>query len=239
MAQSNVLIFGGIGGIGGALADQLVQEGSRVYVTTRDPGNAAPVHQNITVLGADVLNEESIRAAVQQSCAQGLSGLAYCVGSIDLKPFSRAKPEDLQKAFALNVIGAFIAVQEAASALAQSNGSVVLFSSIAAQRGFSNHSVIATAKAAIEGLTRSLAAELAPSVRVNAIAPSLTDTPLAKSMTQNAKIAESIAAMHPLPRLGRADEIAALAQFLLSDNSSWITGQILHVDGGRSTLERK
>lgn len=239
MVQSNVLIFGGIGGIGGALAGRLAQQGSRVYVTTRDPENATPSHQSITVLGADVLHEESIRAAVQQACAPGLSGLVYCVGSIDLKPFSRAKPEELQKTFALNVIGAFVAIQEAASALTQSNGSIVLFSSIAAQRGFSNHSIIATAKAAIEGLTRSLAAELAPAVRVNAIAPSLTDTPLAKPMTQNAKIADSIAAMHPLPRLGSPDEVAALAQFLLSDNSSWITGQILHVDGGRSTLERK
>lgn len=239
MAQSNYLIFGGINGIGGALARLLAEDGFRVFVTTRNPANAAPEHANISVLGADVLNEESVRAAVQQASTDGLSGLAYCVGSIDLKPFSRTKSDDLHKAFALNVTGAFIAIQEAAAALTQSKGSVVLFSSIAAQRGFANHSAIGTAKAAIEGLTRSLAAELAPSVRINAIAPSLTDTPLAKSMTQNPKIAETIAAMHPLPRLGNATEMAALAHFLLSGQSEWITGQVLHVDGGRSTLERK
>lgn len=112
----------------------------------------------------------------------------------------------------------------------------MLFSSIAATKGFVNHSAIASAKAALEGLARTLAAELAPHVRVNVIAPSLTDTPLARVFTQNAKMSEAIAAMHPIPRLGIAAEMAKMAAVLLSDDSGWVTGQTIHIDGGRSTI---
>jgi NAD(P)-dependent dehydrogenase (short-subunit alcohol dehydrogenase family) len=129
-----------------------------------------------------------------------------------------------------------LAVREATRTLKAANGSVVLFSSIAATQGFSNHVAIGAAKAAVEGLVRSLAAELAPAVRINAIAPSLTSTPLAQSMTRNAAMADGIAALHPIPRLGSADEMAALAQFLLSADAGWISGQIIAVDGGRSSL---
>lgn len=233
------LIFGGIGGIGGALCDLLTEQGSTVYVTTSKPERASdsrlPAER---ILHADALSHESLQAAVKVASAGGLDGLAYCIGTINLKPLSRTTAEDLLRDFQINTVGAFLAIKEAAAELAKSRGSVVLFSSIAASRGFPNHSAIASAKAAIEGLARTLAAELAPHVRVNVIAPSLTDTPLAQSLTQNPKMKEAIEGMHPLPRLGTADEMAQAAAFLLSDNAGWITGQILHVDGGRFSVEK-
>lgn len=235
----NFLILGGIGGIGGALAERLQTKGHSVFVTSRQPDPSKTTIPAEHVLAADAMDHASIRSAVQAAGQQGLHGLVYAIGSIDLKPLARTTADDLLKSFQLNVLGAFAAIQEAAPLLSQQGGSIVLFSSIAAQRGFSNHAAIGTAKAALEGLAKSAAAELAPKVRINVIAPSLTDTPLAKGMTQNPKIAETIANMHPLPRLGDAGETAALADFLLSDESGWITGQIFHVDGGRSSLERK
>jgi NAD(P)-dependent dehydrogenase (short-subunit alcohol dehydrogenase family) len=233
------LIFGGIGGIGGALADTLSQRGDTVYVTTSRPDRsgqtAVPQEQ---VLHADATQPDTIRAAVTTAGANGLNRLAYCVGTIDLKPLSRTTPEDLLRAFQINTLGAFIAMKEAAPLLAKTNGAIVLFSSVAASRGFPSHAAIATAKAGLEGLARSLAAELAPSVRINLIAPSLTETPLASGLTQNPKMKEAIAAMHPLSRLGQADEMAKAAAFLLSDDAGWITGQTLHIDGGRVSVEK-
>ena len=241
MTQNTYLIFGGVGGIGEAIASQLISLGHRVFITSRDLEKATEAAQQIGAhaLAADVLDPESIKQAVTTASAQGLNGIAYCVGTIDLKPIARTAPADLMKAFQVNTVGAFSAIQAAVTALQATSGSVVLFSSIAAQRGFSNHSAVGAAKGALESLSRTLAAELAPKIRINTIAPSLTDTPLAKPFTQSAKIAEAIAAMHPIPRLGQANDMAALAVFLLSEASGWITGQTFPVDGGRSTLERK
>lgn len=236
------LVFGGIGGIGGSLASRLHQGGNQVYVTTTDSSKADP--QSLSgiplnqVLTADVLSTESVIEAVATAGQDGLNGLAYCVGTIDLKPLARTTPEDLLRSFQINTIGAFLAIKAAAPMLSKTHGAVVLFSSIAASRGFANHSAIGAAKASVEGLARSLAAELAPHVRVNVIAPSLTETPLARPLTSNPKMSEAIGAMHPIPRLGHADEMADLAAYLLSDRSGWITGQVFHVDGGRSTLEK-
>jgi NAD(P)-dependent dehydrogenase (short-subunit alcohol dehydrogenase family) len=234
-----MLIFGGIGGIGGALCDLLSEQGNTVYATTSRPERAAqsqlPAER---VLYVDATHPESIQSAVNAASAQGLDGLAYCIGTITLKPLSRTTPEDLLRDFQINTVGAFLAVKEAAIPLSKSGGSVVLFSSIAASRGFPNHSAIAAAKAGLEGLARTLAAELAPNVRINVIAPSLTDTPLAQSLTQNPKMREAIEAMHPLPRLGMAGEMAKAAAFLLSEDSGWMTGQTLHIDGGRFSVEK-
>ena len=238
-ARKNFLIFGGIGGIGGALSDVLAAQGHHVIVTTSKPEKSQQTAlAKEQVLTVDVRDHQSIRDAIAIAGAQGLHGMAYCVGTIDIKPLARTTAEDLRNSLEINTIGAFIAIQAAAPILAQHQGAVVLFSSVAASRGFSNHSAIGTAKAAVEGLTRSIAAELAPKVRVNAIAPSLTDTPLAESMTKNPKMAETIGAMHPLPRLGHAMEMAKAAAFLLSDDSAWMTGEILHIDGGRSSVEK-
>ncbi|MFC7689323.1 SDR family NAD(P)-dependent oxidoreductase [Paeniroseomonas aquatica] len=156
-----------------------------------------------------------------------------------MKPLARATAADFATAFALNVTAAALAVQAAAPALAAGQGSVVLFSSVAARAGFPGHAVIGAAKAAVEGLTVALAAELAPAVRVNCIAPSLTRTGIAEPMTKNPQMAEAIARLHPIPRLGEPEDAAALADFLLSEASGWITGQVIGVDGGRSTLRGK
>ena len=239
MAAGAYLIFGGVGGIGEALARRLALTGGRCVVTSRSFDRAAELAADIdgTPAAVDVLDEASIAAAVATAQDRGpLAGLAYCVGSISLQPLSRVSADDMVATFRLNVVGAMLAMRAAAPHLKANNGSAVLFSSIAARSGFPQHAAIASAKGAIEGLTVSLAAELAPEVRVNAIAPSLTDTPIAAGFTANPKVAAGIAALHPIPRLGRPDDAAALAAFLLSADSSWITGQTFAVDGGRSTL---
>jgi NAD(P)-dependent dehydrogenase (short-subunit alcohol dehydrogenase family) len=169
----------------------------------------------------------------------GIAALAYCVGSIVLKPLKRAQASDFIEAFQVNALGAALAVRAAEQALRRAKGSVVLFSTVAAAVGFPNHVVIATAKGAVEGLTRSLAADLAPDVRVNCIAPSLMRTPLAQALTANETVATAIAQLHPIPRLGEADDAAAMAAFLLGPEAGWITGQVFAVDGGRGTLRVK
>lgn len=162
-----------------------------------------------------------------------------CVGSIDLKPFKRASAEDFEKTYALNTMGAIKILQAGEVALKKGEGSVLLFSTVAVQMGFPNHTIIAAAKGALEALTTSLAAEWAPKVRVNCIAPSLMDTGIAKPMTSSEQMAQAIAKLHPIPRLGQPEDAANLGALLLSDNAGWITGQILHVDGGRSSVSLK
>ena len=239
MSAPNILILGGVGGIGEALAHRMAATGAHVTVTSRTLDKAQGVASTIHggACAVDVLDEASINAAVETAAQGGtLAGLAYCVGSIPLKPLSRTGADDMVEVYRLHVVGAMLAVRAAAGALKAGNGSVVFYSSIAARQGFPNHAAVASAKGAIEALTLSLAAELAPHARVNAIAPSLTQTPLAGPLTANPKMAEGIAALHPLPRLGTSDEMAALSAFLLSKDAGWITGQIIGVDGGRSSL---
>ncbi|MEO1207560.1 MAG: SDR family oxidoreductase [Pseudomonadota bacterium] len=240
--KQRVLILGGSDGIGEAIARSLTQEGAEVFVTSRDLEKAKAAALNIggTTMGlsVDVANGASIEAAVAAATEGGdLTGLAYCVGSIDLKPLARASADDFAKSYALNVIGAAMTVKATAASLKSSgHGSVVLFSTVAARQGFTNHSIIASAKGGIEGLTVSLAAEMAPDVRVNAIAPSLTRTPIAAPLLASETVTKSLAQAHPLPRLGTPEDHAALACLLLSPSSSWMTGQVIGVDGGRSTL---
>jgi len=155
-----------------------------------------------------------------------------------LKPLGQVTAADMATAFALNTIGPAMAVKAAAASLAPGSG-IVLFSTVAARQGFANHVAIAAAKGGVEALTLSLAAELAPRLRVNCIAPSLTRTPLAARLTGNEAMAKAIAGLHPIARLGEPDDAAALAAFLLSANAGWITGQVIGVDGGRSTLRTK
>jgi len=175
-----------------------------------------------------------------QQAGPVIAGLAYCVGSILLRPLRRATTDEFVNAFRLNAVGAALAVAAAADALKASPGSaVVLFSTIAVRSGFTNHAVISAAKGAVEGLTMALAAELAPQVRVNCIAPSLTQSGIAQPILGNEAVAKAIAAMHPIPRLGEGDDAGALAAFLLSDQAGWITGQIFAVDGGRSSVRVK
>jgi NAD(P)-dependent dehydrogenase (short-subunit alcohol dehydrogenase family) len=235
---SNHLIIGGHGGIGENLALRLKTNDLNVVATMRSPETSAAALNaaGITCLKLDINDTESISALTAHIGDMPLHGLAYCVGSIDLMPLKTTRDEHFLRAFELNVLGAVRILRALESNLKAGKGSVVLFSSIAATHGFANHAVIATAKAALEGLAKSLAAEWAPHVRVNVIAPSLSRTPLAEKMTGNEKIATAIASTHPMQRLGEATDSAALASFLLGPDSSWITGQVIHVDGGRSTL---
>ncbi|NBC32957.1 MAG: SDR family oxidoreductase [Alphaproteobacteria bacterium] len=238
-----VLIIGATGGIGRALTRRLAAAKQPMFLVARHRDTLEPLAQEVGAgfAVADVLDEQALRGAVAESAGagEGLSGLAYCVGSIVVKPFKAAKTDEYIEAFRLNALGAATAVHAARDSLSKGHGSVVLFSTVAVQQGFSNHTVISTAKGAVEGLMRALAAELAPAVRVNAVAPSLTATPLAAPLTRNEQMAKAIAGMHAIPRLGEPDDIAAAAAFLLSPDSGWITGQVLGVDGGRSTLRTK
>lgn len=237
-----VVIVGGTGGIGTALARKLAASGRPSHLVARDAGRLCALASELgaSFATADVADPASLRSAIEAAGAP-LSGLVYAVGTITLKPVARVAPADAERDFRVNALGALMAVQSALPALrAQGPGaSVVLFSTVAVQRGFAMHASIAMAKGAVEGLTRALAAELAPEIRVNAIAPSLTRTPLAEGLTKNAAMAEAIARQHPLRRLGEPEDAASLAAFLLSPESGWITGQVIAVDGGRAALEAK
>ncbi len=243
MGNPPFLIFGGSGGVGSALAQRLVAGGQQVVLVAR---NANRLREQADALGGvpyavcDVRDTASVAATVGKLAgSNGLAGIAYCVGSIVLKPLKRATESDFHDALALNAIGAALVVQAAEVALRREKGAVVLFSTVAAQTGFPNHAIIGMAKGAVEALTRSLAAELAPDVRVNCIAPSLMRTSLARSLTANEAVVAAVANLHAIPRLGEADDAAALAAFLLGPEAGWITGQVIAVDGGRSRLRVK
>jgi NAD(P)-dependent dehydrogenase (short-subunit alcohol dehydrogenase family) len=237
------IVIVGTAGIGGALAAKLKSDGKDVFPINRSPEHVEDLAHDLGVpfALADVNDEAQLRGAIEKAGAS-LDGLAYCVGSINLKPVSRLTLDEVMADFRLNALGAMSAVRSALPALKASPGStasVVLFSTVAVQQGFASHSSVGMAKGAVEGLARSLAAELAPKIRVNAIAPSLTFTPLSESLTRNPATAQAIAALHPLARLGTAPDVASLAAFLLSQEADWITGQIIGVDGGRSSLRGK
>lgn len=167
-----------------------------------------------------------------------LDGLVYCPGSINLKPFKSLTEEDLENDFKINVTGAFRTIRKYLPLLQESpSASVVLFSSVAAVTGMPFHTSIAASKGAVEAMVRSLAAELAPKVRVNCVAPSLSDTPLATRLLRSEKQRESAASRHPMQRIGTATDQAKAANFLLSESSSWITGQVIRVDGGMSSIK--
>lgn len=232
--------MGANGGIGENLALRFAKAGYNVYATMRNPENASTeLRTNVKeIFGVDVTNPNTIEDAFRSfSEINPVHAFAYCIGSIDLKPIKLATDEDFIKAFDVNLLGAARALRVLEKPLKSGKGSVVLFSSIAAGQGFPNHTVIGSAKGAIEGFARSLAAEWAGQVRVNVIAPSLTDTAIAKSLTSSAPMRDAIEKMHPIARLGTTDDIASAAEFLLGPDASWITGQILPVDGGRSSLK--
>lgn len=224
------LIIGGSRGIGRALAEQLVQAGHAVLVGSRE--------RDETPAGAVWFPFDARRDELpDQVTGQALDGLAYLPGSIVLKPFRSLSADQFREDFELNVLGAVRVIQAALPALKKSGqASVVLFSTVAATQGMPFHTSIATAKAGLEGLTRSLAAELAPAIRVNAIAPSLTDTDLAEKLLSSPEKREAAARRHPLQRVGAVKDLAAMAAFLLQPEHSWISGQVIAVDGGMSTL---
>lgn len=241
-----VVIIGGSGGIGSAIAAELARAGQPVHLIGRDAARlaatAGPLGATSSV--ADVTEPGALAAAIGQAAEQAggtLQGLCYAAGTINLKPLGRLTAEDFERDFRVNALGAALAVQAALPALRKAEGtaSVLLFSTVAASQGFAAHASVSMAKGAVEGLTLALAAELAPKVRVNAVAPSLTRTPLAATLTANEAMAGAIAQLHALPRLGEPADIAPLAALLLGPGSGWITGQVIGVDGGRSTLRTK
>lgn len=237
-----ILILGATGGIGSALARVCKDEGVSTILAARSQDRLQRLADELDSPAhvVDVRDEAALRATVEAAAAPGgLGGLAYCVGSIPLRPLTVVTGAMLAEAFELNATGAAIALAAAAPHLKSAQGAALLFSTVAVGQGFPLHAIIAAAKGAVEGLTRAAAAELAPQVRVNCIAPSLTRTPLAAPILANEKIEAAIAAAHPINRLGEAEDAAALAAFLLGPRAGWITGQVIHVDGGRSALRMR
>jgi len=230
------LIFGATGSVGSSLAEQLKNSDHDIHLVARSENEVKTISEKLgcTYTVVDVLEDnfiEKVKADVSE-----VKGIAYCIGSINLKPLRMITEQDLNKCMKLNLYSAVETIKGYQESLKKNKGSVVLFSTVAAQRGFTNHTIIASAKAAVEGLTVTLAAEFAPNIRVNCIAPSLTKSKIAEPMLKNAIIAEGITKAHPLKRLGEGKDSAALAKFLITEESSWITGQIIAVDGGRSKL---
>jgi NAD(P)-dependent dehydrogenase (short-subunit alcohol dehydrogenase family) len=239
--QKRVLIYGGTRGIGEALARRLHAQGHALHLVARDADRLAAVAAELgaTTTCGDVA-DPALFGRVASDQPGPLHGLAYCAGTLNLRGLQRLTAADMERDFRIHALGAALAIQAALPALrAAEQASVVLFSSVAASQGFASHASVGMAKGAVNGLVLSLAAELAPRIRVNAIAPSLTVTPLTASLTANEKMAEGMAQAHPLARLGTADDQAAAAAFLLSDDAGWITGQVIGVDGGRATLRTK
>ena len=230
------LIFGATGSVGSSLAEQLKNSGNDIHLVARNESEVKAIAEQLSCsyTVADVLEDgfiEKVKTEINE-----IKGIAYCVGSIDLKPLRMVAETDMIKCMKLNLYSAIEAIKGFQESLKKNKGSIVLFSTVAAQRGFTNHTIIASAKAAVEGLTVTLAAEFAPDIRVNCIAPSLSKSKIAEPMLKNITIAEGIAKAHPLKRLGEGKDSAALAKFLITEESSWVTGQIIAVDGGRSKL---
>jgi NAD(P)-dependent dehydrogenase (short-subunit alcohol dehydrogenase family) len=234
-----IVIYGGSGGIGSATARILRTSGHELHLVGRNKDElsllAAELDAGFTV--GDVC-DETLFSRVTGDFAAPWDGLVYGIGTITLGSIRRLTSIDFLRDFQVNAMGAALAVKAGLPALKKSAGtpSVVLFSSVAVLQGFSFHSSIGMAKGAVSGLTLSLAAELAPKIRINAVAPSLTRTPLAESILANEQVTSAITELHPLKKLGTSTDIANLVVYLLSDQSNWITGQIMSIDGGRSTL---
>ena len=232
MSDKHFLVIGGSHGIGRGIVHRLLRSNEKVTVVSRtlDPSEVVPglIHIQADVT-KDILDPSSL--------PQRISGMVYCPGSINLGPVRQLKSESMVEDFQLNVVGAVKTLQAALPGMkAAESSALVLFSTVAVAQGLPMHASVAACKGAIEGLTRSLAAELAPAIRVNCIAPALTSTRLsARFLSSEAKRA-AMAEKYPLRRVGEVDDIAAMAEFLLTEQSSWITGQVFAVDGGLSTV---
>ena len=232
------LILGATGSIGSSLAKKLVESGDQVHLVGREEASLSSLASelNSSFTTCDVIEENFCEKILNDLKDEPIDGLAFCIGSIDLKPLKLTKKSDFMQSFNLNLVSATEVIRSLADNLKKNKGSIVLFSTVAVRQGFPNHAIVSSAKGAIEGLTLALAAEFAPNVRVNCIAPSLTNSKMSNFLLKNEKVAEGIAKMHPLKRIGEGSDTASVARFLLTKESSWITGQIVGVDGGRSSV---
>ena len=233
MDKKNIFIVGGSSGIGLELVKVLNDDHHEIYVGSRTADTLTEI-PGVHHLPMDVTDE----TLDLETLPKTLQGLVYCPGTIVLKPFQRLTIDDFKEDFNINLLGAVKVIQGCIKQLKKSpsGASIVLFSTVAVNTGMPFHASVASAKAAVEGLTRSLAAEFAPRIRVNAIAPSLTDTPLAQNLLSREEKRKASADRHPLKRIGTPQEIARSAAHLLSDASAWISGQVLPIDGGMSSL---
>ena len=236
--KKKYLIFGATGSIGSSLANQLYEEKQDCHLIGRNKEELKEIANKLSYSYSvcDVLKLNFADKLFKDLRETEILGIAYCVGSIDLKPLRITRAKDFVSSYVLNLVAATDIIRAFQDNLKRNNGSIVMFSTVAAKKGFPNHSIISPAKAAVEGLTVALAAELAPHTRVNCIAPSLTKSKMSAFVLQNLKTIDSISKLHPLKRIGEGFDTANLAKFLLSKNSSWITGQIIGVDGGRATI---
>lgn len=224
----NYIVFGGSRGIGSVVVDGLVSQGHSVWSVSRS-GKAAA--------GAVGIAWDAVSDEVPPGLPSEIHGVVYAPGSINLKPFRGLKLDEFRADFELNAMGAVKALQACLPGMKLAGkASVILFSTVAVQTGMSFHASIAMAKGAIEGLTRSLAAEWAPQIRVNAVAPSLVNTVLASRLLSTPEKVEASGKRHPLQRIGEPNDIASVVLFLLGDGSDWITGQVMAVDGGMGSL---
>lgn len=229
--DKNIVVVGGSSGIGEALLKQLAGTGANLFNLARRNSEV----EGVTNIGLDVTEEFDQIAGLPDM----IDGLVYCPGTINLKLFVSLKPADFQRDFDVNVLGAVKVVKVLLKNLkASESSSIIFFSTVAVAQGMNYHASIAASKGAVEGLTKSLAAEFAKSnIRVNAIAPSITETPLASGLLGNEERRKLSEDRHPIKAIGDPQDVAAMVKFLLSDHSKWMTGQILHMDGGLSTLK--
>ncbi|WP_290696736.1 SDR family oxidoreductase [Lacinutrix sp.] len=221
--MKNIVVIGGSKGIGKAIISSLV-EGNKVYNISRT--EPEQTHTNLKHYPCDVLNDDLPEI-------EFVDTLIYCPGSINLKPISRLSLDDFREDFEINVIGAVKSIQHYLPKIKKGNTpSILLFSTVASKLGMPYHASVAASKSAIEGLTKSLGAELAPNIRVNAIAPTVTDTTLASKLLRNEKMIENIKERHPLKKFLNPEEVANMAEFLTSEKAASISGQIFEMDCG-------